>query len=86
MNVRGTTTKQYDQAWNDLRAAGHANPKGLLHHICAQKGNDLVVVDVWESQEAFTKYAEILGPIMVKNGMPKVEPTFLPVHNEYKNQ
>ena len=80
-NVPGSTTKQYDQAWNDLRAAGHSNPKGLLHHVGAQDGNNLVVVDVWESEEAFAKFGETLGPIMAKNGI-NGKPTIVPVHYE----
>ena len=82
-NFPGTTTKQVDQAWEASRAAGQANPKGLLHHVSGQQGNNLVVVDVWESAEAFSKYGETLMPILAKAGFPNVPPTITPVHYEY---
>ena len=85
-NVPGVTTKQYDQAWNDLRSAGQSNPKGLRHHVGAQNGDNLVVVDVWESQEAFAAFAETLVPILAKNGFPEVQPTILPVHYELEGK
>ena len=82
-NIPGMTSKQYDQAWEDLRAAGHANPKGLIHHVGAPQGNNMVVVDVWESAEAFSKFGETLIPILGKLGVAKVEPVITPVQYEY---
>ena len=82
-NMPGTTVKQFDACWNDLRAAGHSNPKGLIHHVGGQQGNNLVVSDVWESAEAFNKFGEILMPILQKNGFPNVPPVITPVHYEY---
>ena len=79
----GVTVQQYDQAWKDLRAAGHSNPKGMLYHVGAQNGSTFLVVDIWESAEAFSKFAEVLGPIMAKNGIPNVQPIMAPVHYEY---
>lgn len=32
-NIPGVTPKQYDHTWADLRAAGHAEPKELLHYL-----------------------------------------------------
>jgi hypothetical protein len=82
-NIPGMTAKQYDQAWEELRKAGQSNPSGLLHHVGAQQGNNWVVVDVWESVEAFTKYGETLMPILGKLGVAKVPPVITPVHFEY---
>ena len=84
--IPGTTLEQYDQAWKDLRAAGHAKPKGLLYHVGAQNGSSLVVVDIWESAEAFSKFSEVLGPILAKNGFPNVQPLMAPIHYEYKGE
>ena len=82
-NLPGVSLQQYDQAWSDLRAAGYSHPQGLLHHAGAHDGNDLIVVDVWESADAFGKFGETLVPILAKNGMPNVPPTILPLHYEY---
>ena len=83
-NIPGMTAKQYDQAWEDLRAAGQSNPKGLIHHVGAQQGNNWVVVDVWETAEAFSKFGETLMPILNKIGVAQVPPVITPVHYEYQ--
>ena len=77
-----TTLKQYDQAWTECRAAGHANPQGMIHHVGGQQGNDIVVCDVWESAEAFGKFGDVLMPILKKVGLPAVQPVITPVHYE----
>lgn len=82
-NIPGMTARQYDQCWEELRQAGQTNPSGLLHHVGAQQGNDWVVVDVWESAEAFNKFGETLMPIMGKLGIAQVQPMMTPVHYEY---
>jgi hypothetical protein len=81
-NIPGMTSKQYDQAWEQLREKGFSHPNGLVHHIGAQQGNNWVVVDVWESLEQFEKFGETLGPILGSVGVTKVEPTVTPVHYE----
>lgn len=85
-NMPGVTTKQYDQVWADLRAAGHANPKGLIYHVGSFEGNNLMVIDIWESQEAFFKFSEILMPILKMNNFPEVQPVITPVHNEFSGK
>ena len=78
------TVEQYDKVWEELRNAGHSNPKGLLYHAGAKKGNGVVVVDIWESQEKFEEFGKTLMPIMEKSGAQIVQPVILPLHNEYK--
>ena len=80
------TAKQYDQAWEEVRKAGHSNPKGLLHHVGGPQGNNLVVVDVWESVEAFNKYGETLMPILGNLGVAvdQLKPLITSVHYEYE--
>ena len=84
-HVPGMNAKKYDQAWEDLRAAGESNPIGLLHHVGGQQGSDWVVVDVWETAEAFNKFGETLMPILGKLGVAvnQVKPVITPVHFEY---
>ena len=78
-NIPGMTAKQYDQCWEEMRKTGYANPAGLIHHVGAQQGNNMVAVDVWESEEAFNKFGEILMPIFVKVGVVPVQPVITPV-------
>ncbi len=82
-NAPGMTEKQYDQVWQDLRAAGHANPKGLIHHAGAQSDKGWMVMDIWESADHFNEFGKTLMPILDKNGVPPAEPVVLPLHYLY---
>lgn len=77
------TSKQYDQIWQDLREAGHENPKGLEHHIGAPTDKGWKVVDVWENADKFNEFGQTLMPILSKNGITPPQPVILPLHYEY---
>ena len=85
-NFPGVTAKQYDQVWNELRRAGQANPVGLHYHVGAQQGNNWLVVDVWDSAEAFNKFGETLMPILKKAGIAadQIKPMVTPLYYEYE--
>src|SRR5450432_3316526 len=85
-SIPGMTAKQYDQAWEDLRDAGESHPIGLLHHVGGHQGSNWVVVEVWESAEAFNKYSKTLMPILGNLGIAisKGKPVITPVHYEYE--
>ena len=78
----GFTASQYDKVWEGLRAAGHANPKGLISHVgCAKPDGNWLVVDIWESAEAFQEFGKVLVPILesvVGDNPP--QPTVIPAH------
>tara|TARA_R110002051_G_scaffold97710_1_gene167881 strand:+ start:1554 stop:1847 length:294 start_codon:yes stop_codon:yes gene_type:complete len=82
-DFRGMTQKQYDQCWEEIRKAGHTNPKGLLHHFGAPSPNGMLIVDLWESAARFNEFGNVLMPILEKCKIPKTEPTILPLHYEY---
>lgn len=79
------TSKQYDHVWQDLRAAGHENPKGLIHHVSAPNDKGWKVVDVWENADKFYEFGQTLMPILTKNGIIPTQPVVLPLHNEYSD-
>ena len=81
--IPGMTTQQYEQCWEEMRNSGHANPTGLLHHVSAQQGNNMIAVDVWESEETFNNFSQVLMPIFVKAGVTPVQPVVTPVLFEY---
>jgi hypothetical protein len=81
----GLSVKTYDKAWEELRSKGYTNPKGLLHHVGGLSGNNLIVCDVWESEDAFNKFGEVLMPVISKLGFPNVKPIITPVHYEYNS-
>ena len=43
--------------------------EGLLVHVAGEGPNGFRVVDVWESEEAANKFAEILGPVLQEVGI-----------------
>ena len=80
-NFPGVSLKQYDGVWDDLRAAGQAHPKGLISHVgAATPDGGLLVVDVWESEEAFNEFGKTLMPLIAKQDIPMIPPKVLPAH------
>jgi len=80
------TLAHYDQVIKELEAAGHGHPSGRQFHVAARKGTGFVVTDVWESQEAFDRFFQILGPLLqqVGSGPEQHSMQILPVHNVIK--
>jgi hypothetical protein len=72
----GMTSKKYDQVWKDLRKEGHANPKGLIHHVGVPTAKGWMVSDVWESADHFSEFGKALTPILAKNEVIPSEPVF----------
>ena len=82
MPQQGSMTQlQYDQVVRDLNAKGLGAPNGRLYHVASASGNGLLIVDVWESEEALGKFSEGLIPIILASGATPAEPRILPVHN-----
>jgi hypothetical protein len=74
------TVEQYDNVWDDLRSSGNEHPNGLIINVGAEMpGHGFMVTDVWESQEAFMKFTEVLRPILEKRGIDTaVQPMIMP--------
>ena len=45
-----------------------------------------MVVDVWESAEAFAAFGNVLRPILEKNDVVAAPPQVLPIYNIYENR
>jgi len=52
---------------------------GLLAHIAGQGASTFRVVDVWESEEALNRFAEIIVPILREAGV-EGDPEMYPAH------
>ena len=82
--LAGVTKEQYD-AVRDACGWLDDNPVGGLAHLSWWEGTDSHNTDAWESEEAFTRFAEDrLGPAMAKVGVavePKV--SFHPAHEVF---
>ena len=86
-NFPNVSLQTYDSMWEDIRAEGQGNPKGLISHVgAATEDNGLFVVDVWESKEAFDAFGATLMPLLAKHNVPMVQPQMLSAHYYYQSQ
>ena len=87
MDMPGVTQAQYEEASDKLtggkgvpRSPGDLPVPGLITHAAGPTENGWVVVDVWESQEAFEKFGEIMMPLTAdwgsSGGKPQIYPAF----------
>jgi hypothetical protein len=84
MRFREASLDQYDQILQKmgLRQGGEMPPGGISHWV-AKTDDGLHIVDVWESREAFEKFAaEQIGPYSQEVGITQEpEISFYDVHN-----
>jgi heme-degrading monooxygenase HmoA len=81
LEVPGGTTAQYDRTNEILGVhADDSAPEGLVSHVCGITDGGIVVIDVWESQEALDRFFQQVGPAAAQAGMPEAAPRVLPVH------
>lgn len=78
----GVTTAQYDQVDEILGIHGDDTaPDGLVSHVCGETAGGIVIVDVWESEEALNQFfQERLGPAIGRVGLAEAYPKVRPVH------
>ena len=75
------STRQYDEAIKALDDAGAGHPAERVHHFCFGPSTDLMIYEVWDSQQAFEEYGKALLPILQKAGIDPGTPDIMPVHN-----
>ena len=80
-NAPDMGSKEFDQIWDDLRAAGQSSPRGLISHVgFPGPQGGWMVVDVWESQEAFDEFGKTLMPLIQKTGVNVPPPQVIKAH------
>jgi hypothetical protein len=82
------TLEQYDEV---CRGLNNGQPMhslsdwpggGILAHAASEGPNGgLRVFDVWESEEAFQRFGEKLGPLAGASGLGEAQPQITPLHN-----
>ena len=75
------TSQKYDQCIARLAAAGANDPAGRLYHAAHGSGDQLHVIDVWDSHDAFEQFGKTLVPILQELGVDPGTPEVIPVHN-----
>jgi len=77
--VRGMSADQYETALRRLEAAGAGAPAGRLHHISYGSGDNLQVIDVYDSPQSLEAFGKTLQPILQELGITaevEVQPTY----------
>lgn len=64
------TLDQYNRAFDV--APELADQPGRLHHACLSSGDGFLVVDIWESEDAFARFGQALGPALDQVGLHPV--------------
>jgi len=85
MEIPGGTQELYDGVMDAMDWDSRPQPDGLVAHFAGPTGDGWFVFDVWESQEAFGRFAEErLKPALaqVAGEPPAVAPRFIPLHNQ----
>lgn len=79
---QGMTLETYYEIHRRLQAAGVglAEQSGRLHHSCFGEDGELMVYDVWESQEAFEAFGAALMPILAELELEVGQPDVMQVH------
>jgi len=78
-------TDTYDQMASGMEGHGSAEHPAVYHAAAVTDGGGMVIVDIWESPDAFGKFAqEQIAPAGEEAGMAPLEPRFVPVHRRIK--
>jgi hypothetical protein len=83
LEIKGGTLAQYDEVLKRMGLSpGGTTPPGGQFHWVAETDDGLIIVDVWESREAFDKFAaEKIGPLSAEVGLPAPALTYHEIHN-----
>ena len=74
VHLKGTSTLHYDTFAKELSYAGKHLLQERLHHFTSVKESEILIADVWESAEVFSRYVDIMMPLAFENGFtPKAE-------------
>lgn len=85
-DLPGMTQAQYEKSAEMV--AGRPGPvkspadwpvSGLISHTAAPTPNGWLVVDVWESEDAFQEFGKTILPILKELGVPDAQPKIYPV-------
>jgi hypothetical protein len=75
------TAAQYDETVRILEGAGDWPPDGLDYHVCFGTDGNLLVSEIWDSQQQFDAFGERLMPVLDQTGIDPGEPTVFEVYN-----
>jgi hypothetical protein len=62
------TAEQYNKASEGLNTSG-ADLSGRRHHSCFGEDGQLMVFEIWDSQESYDAFSKFLMPVLQKVGI-----------------
>lgn len=68
------TRQKYESTFAKLDELHARHPAGRLSHVSWTVGDELHVLDVWESRDQFEAFFLVLGPILGELGMELAGP------------
>lgn len=80
-NPPALNEKQYRAVVGQLEQDGQWPPTGLVHHSCFGEGDNLMVFEVWDNQEALDAFGQRLMPVLQQQGLDPGQPLVMPVVN-----
>jgi heme-degrading monooxygenase HmoA len=89
LDWHGIPPAEYDRLNDAMGIHSDADaPEGLIAHTAAVTDDgDLIVADVWESEEALRAFADSrLIPSLHELGLPEAQPQIRPVHNRLRGR
>jgi hypothetical protein len=72
--------EQYNQARKGLEASG-ANMDGRKHHSCFGEDGQLMVFEIWNSQESYDAFVKFLMPVLQEVGIKPLSQDIMQVVN-----
>jgi hypothetical protein len=73
--------QQYRSVVSQLETQGEWPPAGLVHHSCFGEGSQLMVYEVWETQEALDAFGQRLMPVLQEQNINVGQGQIMPVVN-----
>lgn len=71
---------QYHRILAKLDEVGIRDQPGRSFHVCFGTGDQLRIIDIWDSEEALTStFAEAIVPILQEVGVEALPPEILPI-------
>jgi hypothetical protein len=85
LDFKGATLGQYDELVESLGYLPGGPPPGeVLFHYVTKTDDGIRIIDIWESRQAFDKFAEkYTVDVFEPMGSPLPEIQFLDVHNYF---
>lgn len=80
-NIPHLTVEQYDNLLRESEPIRNSKYPGLLFHVAAPDGKGMFVCDIWESEEQFNAFGEMILPLLAKHGGTPALPTIHHIHN-----